>query len=96
MIPLTVLTTNPKSEDRTPVDGKLGLQLDSGVLTNRLQLLSSEGTPEIGVGSNDPLTDIANCPVELVVATAITFPAPHWRFTVASANKIQQPQCDHI
>lgn len=72
-----------KGDSRAPEEGSPELQVDSGVLTTRLQLVNSEERRNCN-GSKS----IENSPAELVVALEITFPAPHCNCTGASANNI--------
>ena len=80
-----MLPTSFKGESIIPVEGKPELQVESGVFTTRLQLVSSEERRNCN-GSNN----IENCPAELVVALEITFPAPHSNCIAASANQLEQ------
>lgn len=77
--------TCSKSETKEPKDGKLELQVDSGVLTTSLQLVSKEERRNCS-GSKS----MEKSPAELVVAVEITFPAPHCNCTTASAKNIQR------
>lgn len=74
-----------KDERRPPTEGKLALQVESGVETTSLQ---SDNKEERTKWSGSKTME--NIPDPFVVALDTTFPDPHWSCTRASTkNKIK-------
>lgn len=86
--PMGTVLTNCKL-DTSPADGSVGLQMESGVRTNRRQLETIELTVALGRG----ISTTKYTPFELVVALdgelAITS-AEHATCTVAPADEIRK------